>query len=83
MRIFLPGDANRVAMTKQAFIAVYVFGDRFTHVVAAPGSGIDNRLFSLWLLPGDSDCETCKKPCDCKKLKCMSPAKAQRRKEKP
>src|SRR5262245_57592343 len=65
MRILLPGDADRVAMTKQTFIAMNVFGDRFAHMIAAPGSGIDNGL----LLTGDTRCECHEKNCDCKKSK--------------
>jgi hypothetical protein len=56
MRIFLPRDTNRIAMAKQAFIAVHVFGDRFTNVVAAPRTGIKNCL----LLTVDIQCESSK-----------------------
>jgi hypothetical protein len=47
MRILLPRRTDRVAMTKQAFIAMNVFGDRFAHMIAAPRSGIDRLLLGV------------------------------------
>ena len=54
MRILLPRDADRVAMTEQTLIAVNVFRDRFAGVIAAPGSRINGCLLS-----GRTRCEAC------------------------
>ena len=36
VRVLLPGSANVIAMAKQTFVAVNIFGNRLTDMIAAP-----------------------------------------------
>src|SRR2546430_12443593 len=36
VRVLLPGSANIIAMAKQTFVAVNIFGNRLTDMIAAP-----------------------------------------------
>src|SRR6266849_6257655 len=43
VRVLLPGSANVIAMAKQTFVAVNIFGNRFTDMIAAPRSRVVRR----------------------------------------
>ena len=73
MRVLLPGHADGVAMTKQTFVAVDVFGNRFANVIATPRSWVNNGL--LTVRKSEKTCEEARNQ--------IFPAKAQRRKALP
>src|SRR5262249_40173829 len=53
VRVLLPGCANRVAVTEEAFVAVDEFGHFLIDVVAAPGFGVERLFVCLIVLAAD------------------------------
>src|SRR5713226_8331546 len=46
VRVLLPGNANVIAMAKQTFVAVNIFGNRLTDMIAAPRGRVAYALSS-------------------------------------
>src|SRR6266550_4994212 len=58
VRVLLPRRANVIAMAKQTFVAVNIFGNRLANMIAAPRGRVVWALIgpgcSRWLLSADS-----------------------------
>src|SRR5713226_5494229 len=61
VRVLLPGSANVIAMAKQTFVAVNIFGNRLTDMIAAPRGRVVCALSRLGrrrlLLIGNTCCQ--------------------------